>query len=228
MISAQPPVYIFGIRIDEPVTSITALLISAVCFFAFLKLGKLQQPGNRTLRYLRYYFLVMAIATTNGGVIGHAFLGYLSFGWKLIGWVISMLSIMLIERASIEYASRLIPEKLSKWLKWINIIELALFITITIVTLNFFFVEVHTAYGLLIVVASLHFYVYWKVKSQGSQLFLIAVAFASISALIYMNRLSISVWFNYNDISHIFLTFAAWYFYKGSRKIGEERTVSLN
>jgi hypothetical protein len=136
-----------------------------------------------------------------------------------------MLSIMLIERASIEYASRLIPVKLSKWLKWINIIELAAFITITIVTMNFFFVEVHTAYGLMIVVASLHFYVYLKVKSQGSKLFLIAVAFAAISAIIYMNRISLSIWFNYNDISHVLLTVAAWYFYRGSQKIGEERSL---
>lgn len=227
MISPQPPVNLFGIKIDEPVTSLTALLISGVCLFAFIRLGKLQQPGNRTLMYLRYYFLVMALATANGGIIGHAFLSYLSFGWKLIGWVISMFSIMLIERASIEYASRLIPEKISKWLKWINVIELSVFVTITMTTLNFFFVEAHTAYGLLIVVASLHFYVYRKVKSPGSRLFLIAVAFAAVSALIFMNRLSISVWFNYNDISHILLTVAAWYFYKGSSKIGEEQTIKV-
>lgn len=227
MISPQPPVYLFGIKIEEPVTSLTALLISGVCLFAFFRLGKLQQPNNRTLLYLRFYFLVMAIATANGGIIGHAFLGYLSFSWKLIGWVSSMFSIMLIERASIEYASHLIPNKVSKWLKWINIIELAVFVTITMITLNFFFVEAHTAYGLLIVVASLHFYVYRKVKSEGSRLFLIAVAFAAISALVFMNRISISVWFNYNDISHVFLTIAAWYFYKGSRKIGQERTVEI-
>ena len=227
MIPPQPPIYLFGLRIDEPVTSLTALLISAVCLFAFIKLGKLRQPGNRTLQYLRYYFLVMAIATANGGIIGHAFLGYLSFGWKLIGWISSMFSIMLIERASIEYASHLIPEKLSKWLRWINIVELAVFITITMVTLNFFFVEVHTTYGLLIVVASLHFYVYRKVKSQGSRLFLIAVAFAAISALVFMNRIGLSAWFNHNDISHILLTIAACYFYKGSRKIGEEQTVNI-
>jgi hypothetical protein len=88
-------------------------------------------------------------------------------------------------------------------------------------------VEVHTTYGLLIVVASLHFYVYRKAKSSGSKLFLIAVAFAAVSALVFMNRLSISVWFNYNDMSHVLLTVAAWYFYKGSRKIEEEQTIVI-
>jgi hypothetical protein len=221
----QPPVYISGFRIDEPVTSLTALLISAVCFYAFIKLGK-YAAANSTIRFLRYYFLVMAIATANGGIIGHAFLSYLSFSWKLIGWVLSMFSIMLIERASIEYASRLIPDKLSLWLKWINIIELATFVTITMVTLNFFFVEAHTTYGLLIVVASLHFFVYRKTRSAGSRLFLIAVGFAAVSAIIYLNRWSFSPWFNYNDISHVLLAIAAWYFYSGSTKIGKELITS--
>jgi hypothetical protein len=94
------------------------------------------------------------------------------------------------------------------------------------VTLNFFFVEAHTTYGLLIVVASLHFFVYRKTRSAGSRLFLIAVGFAAVSAIIYLNRWSFSPWFNYNDISHVLLTFAAWYFYSGSKKIGKELTTS--
>lgn len=223
----QPSITMFGIQVGEPVTSLTAVMISIICLYAFIKLGRIT-PGNRTLQYLRYYFLVMSIATANGGIIGHAFLAHLSFSWKLIGWLLSMFSIMLIERASIEYASRLIPEKLARWLKWINIFELMLFVTITIFTLNFFFVEVHTTYGLLIVVASLHLFVYQKTKSEGSRLFLIAVGFAAVSALIFMNQLSISKWFNYNDISHIFLAFAAWYFYRGSRKIGTEDLYDIN
>lgn len=217
----QPSVFVFGIQIDEPVTAFTALMISAVCLYAFLKLGK-SASSTKTIKYLRYYFLVMAIATANGGIIGHAFLFHFSFAWKLIGWLLSMISIMLIERASIEHASKLIPEKLAKWLKWINVFELLIFVTITIVTLNFFFVEVHTAYGLMIVVASLHYFVYTKTKSHGSRVFLVAVGFAAISALVFMNQLSISKWFNYSDISHIFLTVAAWYFYLGSRLIGNE------
>lgn len=223
----QPSIYFYEVRIDEPVTSITALMISAVCLYAFFKLGKPPFMRSSTLNFLRYYFLVMAIATANGGIIGHAFLYSLSFEWKLIGWITSMFSIMLIERASIEYASRLLPAKFSWWLRWINIAELTIFVLVTMVTLNFFFVEVHTTYGLLIVVASLHYYVYRKTRSKGSRHFLTAVAFAAVSALIFMNQLSLSVWFNYNDISHIFLTVAAWYFYKGAQQIGIEKEVKL-
>lgn len=221
MAQNQPSVHILNIRVDEPVTAVTALLISGVCLYAFIRLGNLNKANKSTISFLRAYFLVMAIATANGGIIGHAFLWYLSFEWKLVGWVLSMFSIMLIERASIEYASNLVSTKISSWLKWINIAELTLFVIITMVTLNFFFVEVHTFYGLLIVVASLHLYIFMKTKSEGSRLFLLAVGFAAIAALIFMNEIGISEWFNHNDISHIFLAFAAWYFYKGAIKIGE-------
>jgi hypothetical protein len=155
-------------------------------------------------------------------VIGHAFLFHFPFACKLFGWITSMLSIMLIERASIEYASALIPGRFARLLRWINLIELALFVTITMCTLNFFFVEAHTTYGLLIVVASLHYYVYRKTKSDSSRLFLIAVAFAAVSALIFMNKWGISPWFNHNDISHVLLMVTAWFFYLGASKIAME------
>jgi hypothetical protein len=217
----QPSVFVFGVRIDEPVTSLTALMISGICLYAFIKLSRIRVQ-HKTNLYLRYYFLIMSVATANGGIIGHAFLFHFSFVWKLIGWILSMVSIMLIERASIEYTSSQIPERFARALKWINLLELTFFIVITCVTLNFFFVEAHTTYGLLIVVASLHLFVYRKTKSKGSRLFLIAVSIAAISAIIFMNKWGISKWFNHNDISHILLTITAWFFYLGGKKIATE------
>jgi hypothetical protein len=219
--SHQPPVFIFGIQVNEPVTTVTALMISAVCLYAFIKLSKIPSAG-RVHFFLRFYFLAMAIATANGGIIGHAFLFHFSFAWKLIGWITSMMAIMLVERASIEYTSHFIKPSLAKLLRWINIIELATFITLTIHFLKFFFVEIHTTYGLLIVVSSLHFFVYSKIKSRGSLLFLIAVGFSAISALIYMNEWDVSKWFNHSDLSHIFLVITAWFFYLGAVQIAND------
>ncbi len=214
----QPSIYIAGIQIDEPVTSITAVLVSAVCFYAFSKLNQVEQK-SKVHFYIKMYFLSMSVATLVGGIIGHAFLYALSFEWKLLGWLTSMFSIMLLERASIEYMAPIIPNKLKTTFKWVNIIELCVFIVITFVTLNFFFVELHSAYGLLVVVTSLNSYVYYKRKTKGSKLFLIAVGHSAIAALIYMNEWSISIWFTHSDISHIFMTVSAWYFYLGSRHI---------
>lgn len=247
----QPSIFIQNIRIDEPVTTLTDLMVSAVCFYAFFKLNKIPLH-NKVHLYLRYYFLSMGIATAIGGIVGHGFLYLFDtqwhspeslvnfigkiFGkdllkdvanpWKLPGWLTSMFSIALVERAAIEYARPLIKNKVGKFFAWLNVIELIIFVTITFITLNFFFVEIHSAYGLLVVVTSFNLYVYLKTKTKGSKLFLIAVGFSAIGALFFMNQWGISPWFNHFDISHIFMTFSALYFYKGSLHILKDPVLS--
>jgi len=244
MLYEQPSIFPFGLRIDEPVTTLTDLIVSLVCFYAFFKLNKVDVK-NRVHLYLKYYFLSMGIATAIGGIVGHGFLyafkaqwespeGFINiigriFGdellkdvanpWKLPGWLTSMFSIALVERASIEYARPLINPKVGTFFAWLNIIELLTFVTITFVTLNFFFVEVHSAYGLLIVVLGFNFTVFLKTKKKGSKLFLIAVGFSAIGALFFMNKWGFSPWFNHYDISHLFMTCSAFYFYLGSKEI---------
>ena len=218
MVFEQPSIYPAGIRIDEPITTLTAVMVSAVCFFAFVKLTKIP-VHNKVHLFLRYYFLSMGVATAIGGIIGHAFLYALSFGWKLPGWITSMLSIMLVERAAIEYTRPLVNHKLGKALKWINLLELATFMTITLSTLNFFFVELHTGYGIIGVVGSLNLYIWYKRRTEGSKLFLVAVFFYGISGLIYMNEWGISKWLTHSDISHLLLVGGAIFFYLGAKRI---------
>jgi hypothetical protein len=223
----QPSVEYLGIRIDEPVTTFTDLIVSAVCFYAFFQLHKISLK-NKVHWNLKYYFLSMAMATLIGGVIGHGFLYLFSFAWKLPGWLTSMFSIALLERASILYAKPLIKPKIGNFFAWMNIIELSTFVIVTFTTLNFFFVEVHSAYGLLVIVTSFNFVVYRKRKSEASKLFLIAVGISAISALIFMNEIGISKWFNHYDISHILMSISAFVFYKGSLKMIEDPLANDN
>ncbi len=217
---AQPSIEILGIRIDEPVTTFTDLIVSVVCLYAFYHLHKI--PIKSKVHWnLKYYFLSMGIATIFGGLIGHGFLYMFSFAWKLPGWLTSMFSIALLERASILYAKPLIKPRVGNFFAMMNLIELATFVTITFSTLNFFFVEVHSAYGLLIIVTSFNLVTYLKTKSEGSKLFLVAVGISAISAIIFMNEWGIGIWFNHFDISHTLMAVSAFIFYKGSLKMIE-------
>jgi hypothetical protein len=220
----QPSIELLGIRIDEPITTLTDLFVSFVCFYAFYKLSRIP-IRNKMHTYLKIYFMSMGIATTIGGLVGHGFLYLFDYNtalpvspWKLPGWITSMISIAMIERASIEYARRLIAPKVGRFFAWLNIIELTTFMVITFSTLNFFFVEAHSAYGLLIVVTSFNGFVFYKTKSQGSRYYLIAVAFSALSALVFMNQWGMHKWFNYFDISHCIMSVGAFFFYKGSMK----------
>jgi hypothetical protein len=199
----------------------TDLIVSAVCLIAYYRLTKKQLSGKTQL-YFRWYFLLMGLATLFGGVIGHGFLYAFSFAWKLPGWIISMFSIALIERSSIEHARPLINPKVGKAFLILNIIELVIVMTITIYTLNFQWVEFHSGYGLLAIVLTFHGFTYLKTRDQGSGTIIVGVGIASIAALIFMNELSLSIWFNHIDLSHVIMAVAAQIFYKGALRLGEE------
>jgi len=218
---SQPSIEVLGIRIDEPVNMFTDLIVSAVCLIAYYRLTKKKLSGKTQL-YFRWYFLLMGLATLFGGVIGHGFLYAFSFAWKLPGWIISMFSIALIERSSIEHARPLINPKVGKAFLILNIIELVIVMTITIYTLNFQWVEFHSGYGLLAIVLTFHGFTYLKTRDQGSGTIIVGVGIASIAALIFMNELSLSIWFNHIDLSHVIMAVAAQIFYKGALRLGEE------
>ncbi len=224
MLDTQPAIEFLGIKLLEPVTTITDLFVSAVCFYAFFKLLKVENRNKMHL-YLKIYFFSMGVATAVGGLVGHGFLYLFSdenligvSPWKLPGWLTSMISVAMIERASIEFIKKLVKPKVGRFLAWINIIELLTFMTITFASMNFFFVEVHTAYGLLIIVASLNVFIYIKTKNQASRIFLIAVGFSAIGALFFMNEWGFSKWFNHYDISHCLMMISAFFFYRGAMK----------
>lgn len=212
---SQPSITLLGIRVDEPVNTITDLLISAVCLYAYVQLRKRKREGKTQL-YFRWYFLLLALGTLFGGLVGHGFLYAFTFAWKLPGWIVSMLSVAFIERSSIEYARPHINPHLGKFFLILNFIELATIMSITIYTLDFGWVEIHSGYGLLAVVLPFHGYTYYKTRNHGSFLVVIAVIIASMAALIFMNQISLHTWFNYIDISHLLMAIAAFVFYQGA------------
>jgi len=218
---------IWGLRIDEPIVTLTDLLVSVVCFVAAYKLHK-SRKTERTFLYFKIYFFSMGLATLLGGIIGHAFLYAFSFYWKLPGWITSMISIMFVERAVIEHTKIWLKPKIVKVLSIINVIEFLTFLTLTIVTLDFFFVEFHSGYGLMFVVLFLEGYLFIKTKNKAGKYLLAGVAFAAVAALFFMTKTSPHRWFDYLCVSHVLMAIAAWLFYLGAMRIdmNEIRTVN--
>lgn len=217
---------VWGLRIDEPIVTLTDLLVSVVCFLAAYKLHRSHKP-ERTFLYFKIYFFSMGVATLLGGIIGHAFLYAFSFYWKLPGWITSMISIMFVERAVIEHTRIYLKPSVIKILGVVNIIEFLTFLTLTIITLDFFFVEFHSGYGLMFVVLFLETYLFVKTKNAAGKYILAGVAFAAVAALFFMTKTSPHRWFDYLCVSHVLMAIAAWLFYMGAMRIdmNEIRTV---
>ena len=112
--SGQPSIDLFGITIMEPMVSFTDLWITTVCVYAFIQLKRLNKQG-KVHQYMRWYFLIMGMATFLGGILGHAFQHAVGLEWKLPGWLISMIAVMAVERATIMHAQPVINERFGKF-----------------------------------------------------------------------------------------------------------------
>ncbi len=214
----QPSIDLFGVTIMEPMVTFTDFWITAVCVYAFIKLVKLNKQG-KVHKLMRYYFIIMALATFLGGILGHAFQYAVGLTWKLPGWLISMLSVMSIERASIMHAAPIINKKFAKFLGVANVVELLTFAVISFYTLNFFYIQVHSAYGLGLIVLPLHFWVYWKSRNEGSRIIFLSVIFATLAAYFYTSGVGLHTWFNHLDLAHTVMAISLYFFYRGSRKL---------
>lgn len=210
--------WLFGIKVLEPVATATDLLVAVACLIFFLRIQR-SEKTEKTFRYFKFYFLLMSIATTLGGLLGHAFLYALTFAWKLPGWITSMFSIMFVERAAIEHTKIEMSPRYIKFLRVANIVELVIFMGLTLFTLNFSFVEFHSGYGLMFVVLSLEGYLFLKTRNPASRTILAGIAFAAVAALFFMFEIVIHPWFNHLAMSHTLMTVAAYFFYRGVTKI---------
>ena len=219
-VEPQPSIFIQGIEIMEPVTTFTDVLVTVVSFYVYFKLKPLEKLGKKYL-YIRYFLVTLGISTFIGGVVGHGFLYAFSFVWKTPGWLVGMFAVTLLERAAIEHASELLKPRFLKFFKTVNLIELIAFVIITFVTLNFTYVQVHGAYGLLVVVFSFHLYNYRKTRNTGSLYFLGAVGIMALASAIFSLQLAPHKWFNHADLSHILMCLAVLFAYKGTLNLSE-------
>lgn len=220
-------IYFGNIRIDEPVVTITDLLVSFLCFLFYFRLKKANKP-DAVFRNFRIYFFAMGTATLLGGFIGHAFFYFFNFYWKLPGWIVSMVAIMFIERAAIEHTRIWLSENIIKTFRIINIIEFLTFLCLAIGTLNFFFVEFHSGYGLMFVVFSLETFLFIKTKNRAGIYILSGIGFAALAATFFTFKISLHQWFNHMAISHIFMAAATILFYLGARKIDMSKIHKQN
>ena len=107
-------------------------------------------------------FFIDGIGNFFGGLLGHALQAQLGVIWKLPGWIMSMLAISVLQLATARYASSLLTNRFTHYVNIANIIELTILGTITVGSLNFMYVQLHSAYGLGLIVLPLHFYLFKK------------------------------------------------------------------
>lgn len=211
----QPSIEILNIRIDEPITTLTDLLLAAICFYAYYRINK-QDYTCRGKGYFKYYFLVLGLGAITGGLLGHAFLYGLAEQWKLVSWILTLLAVGLISQAMLEVARPYINKAFCRLISWCNVLLFAIVLFFTLWTIDFSLVKYYSIFGMVVIVGSLCFYIYLKTSNRGTLFILGGVGLGCISAVIFSFEWGLSPWFNHNDISHMILSFTVYQIYKGA------------
>ena len=224
----QPPWFLGEWQISEPITTLTDLMIAAISFYAYWKLGNSDRKGPQ-FTFIRLFFLLTAVGTMCGGIIGHGMIHWLDPMWKLIGFYLGMFAVAFIERSAIYHAKELISPTLGKVFLVINMLELIFMMVYVALTLHFQWVEYHLAYGFLIVVFWFHFYVWIKTRDQGSKIFLLNTGWLLFMVAIFNVPIIIHEMFNHRDLAHIVMVVSIWTLLQGSLKMrtSEEQRVYL-
>ncbi len=214
----QPGVEIFGILVQEPITTLTDIILAITCFYAYQKLRKTGLT-IKTILYLKLYFGGMGIATFLGGVLGHGFLYLLGPEWKIPGWSFSMLSIMFIERSSIEYTKSVFKPVVFKTMLIFNILKLIILMFMAVRSLNFLYAGIQIVSGFGVIVFSCHLYSYILFKDKGSKYVLFSIGALCIAMFIFGYPIVLHTWFNHQDFSHILMTISTLLLLKGALKL---------
>lgn len=215
----QPSIYIGNFEIGEPVTMITDLMIAAASLYGWWKL-RVRANDGKVFTFFRWFFLLTAIGTALGGVIGHGFLYYFGENAKLLGFFVGMFAVVAIERSSIFHARPLMKPIIGNVFLVLNIIELIVMMIYTAITIHFSFVEYHVAYGFLIVTFGFHAYVYYRTKDAGSKIILWNTIFLLITVFIFNYPIVPHTWFNHRDLAHIFMAITMFVLLRAALKLG--------
>ena len=206
---------ILGIRLDEPVTVATDLIISLVCLYALIFLKRARGKQNLRLLFI-LFFAFLGTGTLLGGFLGHGFLYLLDPGWRLPGFLSSMVAVALLEQASLMVLSQHIQHRAWLLLTWLNILLLFSFLVLVMVTQNFLFVVFYVTFNVLILIGGTQLVIYRRSGHVAAGWFLLAVGTGLAGDVIYVLNLNLSEWFNRNDLGHIFLAVSTILFYRGA------------
>ena len=198
--------------------TLTSVLVASFCLLAWFRLGRCTESGD-TSRLFRLFFLLMGLSTLIGGIVGHAFMHSLPQVCKAPGWGLGMLAVSAFEQVSILRARSFMPAKAIRALTALNIAQLAVALLVVYATLWFPAVEIHSAFGLLLVVAPLETRLFLRNRDVTSRHILTGILMLVAGVVVHILKISACTWFCFFDIAHLFMCAAVWMFMKAAEQM---------
>lgn len=214
----QPDLILGGLRLGEPVTAFTSLLMAILCLYSWRRLGKAPNAIAQS-DYFRFFFLLMAISAFLGAVVGHLFLYMLPFAFKIPGWILGMAALAALVQASIWRTIGVLNDQWIHKVSMLNKMALVAGSAWLVGSLWFPVVEFHAAVGLLGMVFPMEYMLYKKNADVSSRYMLSGIGLLVLAVLFHIGKVSFSIWFSFFDIAHVIMCGAFWCFLKGAESV---------
>lgn len=216
-------VELFNVLIEEPITSLTDIISGVIGLVAFCRLQKLRLYDKAHISF-KYYFLFIGLATISAGILGHSFQYIVGFNAKTIGWTLSAIGMFCIENSALSYYQKVNGETAFNKLRPIILLQLIAFLLLVINprTRVFELVQINSFIGMIIISFPLFLSYHQKKNSLGSRRVVLGMFAVFFPGLAYSSRITLHDYFNYQDISHVFVAICIYLLYRGARQLGLE------
>ena len=208
----QPDINIGTCIINEPMGVFTNLLITLAALVGYFKLSNLLVT-DAYLNYWKMFFVTMAFAMFYAGCT-HAFkwvftpqqYKYVWLSMNLIGIVPTFFA----TQASLCFS----PNKYFKSIVYTLLIAVVLF---TIVYNNFLFVKIAAGLGVFTILY-MHTVLYKRKAFAPSPLIITGMCIGISTIIIHSLKLSLHMWCNYKDISHVLMAVSVYVIFLGVKR----------
>ncbi|HRO76303.1 MAG TPA: hypothetical protein PLP27_09170 [Crocinitomicaceae bacterium] len=209
--------HFLGLQLQEPISLIYNWLVAILCLIWFFKL----KPTNESVKNWRYFFLVFAITGFFAG-LAHTFYQYTGIYGKMPHWVGGIVSGYFAGKAMLALLNNSeIKKKLLVFLK----VKLLVNIALALSFVTFLYVILDSALTYIIFCAGISIYLI-KRGEKHLKTFVYAVIISFFGAFGFLFKLDLSLYFNREDFSHLFILISLILFYFGAKEI-EKRGINL-
>lgn len=207
-----------SIVIRDPVTAVTNVLMFLAALQAWRRLIR-DDVTFLPSRTWRWFFAGISIASLIG-VIVHGFSYYTPENVHLAIWLtMGLVQSAGVSGAQLATVQHYLPQKL-RLLQGFIIAQLVITTIILISFQSYAIVKYHLAVGIL-PLFFWHLIQYRRGKKSGIWI-AGGIVVSAITGGVHGFKISLSVWFNYNDIAHILVLISIWMMLKGVLLINKE------
>ncbi len=205
----NPTIFLASFEWREPVTTLTDLLVAIVCVIGFIKFASFKGEKSGSFIFFKYYFLSFGIGMICAAWLGHGLQAYIGAEFKNIGWACSITGSLFLSLGSLQHLAVCIKRGHVQILKVLFSLHYILFMVLVLVPAfsAFIYAQLGSSIALIGFVLPMHLYSYIKTKARGSLIIICAILYALLPGFVFNSQISLHRWFNYNDISHVLISF---------------------